>query len=66
MIHTSPCLGCELRQPGCHSKCEKGIEHSKQLKAKRESVKAAKSYEDMINNYKITQITKTKAKCGMK
>jgi len=62
----NPCDGCTERRSGCHSHCQIGIAYSKRVKAGKEAVKARKSYEGMIDNFKIEQIVKTKQRVGMK
>lgn len=37
-----PCYGCEERQVGCHSKCEKYIAYRKALDAKNEMIRREK------------------------
>lgn len=37
----APCKDCEDREPGCHSKCEKYIEYSKDREALREARRTA-------------------------
>ncbi|MGI6728425.1 MAG: hypothetical protein ACOX4P_07750 [Anaerovoracaceae bacterium] len=66
MKKKSPCIDCINRYPGCQGKCEQGIAYSKKLKEQREAIKAAKSYEGMINNYKIARIAETKQRLGIK
>mgnify|MGYP001235236301 CR=1 FL=1 len=66
MKDRSPCIDCKDRYPGCQGRCDKGITYFKQRKAKKEVAKAAKSFENMIANYKISRIVETKEKAGIK
>ena len=50
-MNGDPCYGCELREVGCHSKCDKYIAWKKAMDDLKEIYKEVTKKEAMVHSY---------------
>lgn len=52
-----PCRTCYERKPGCHSDCERYMDHKELISRDVETERANRDIEGMVTNYEATRNT---------